>query len=105
MNVFDEYQQQAKQTAVYPPGRALEYLTLGLASEAGEVAGKVKKYFRDGGYLPVEDLAAELGDALWYVAMLADHIGYTLTDVAALNLAKLKSRQQRGKLKGNGDNR
>ena len=35
-----------KTTAIYPKESAVEYLTLGLASEAGEVADKVK-HIRD----------------------------------------------------------
>ena len=42
-----EYQLNAKETAIYPKKRCLEYLALGLSSESGEVAGKIKKLLRD----------------------------------------------------------
>lgn len=109
---MSEYQQRAQDTAIYPgSGRAegLAYVTLGLTSEAGEVAGKIKKLIRDHtGVLSPQRSAAiaeELGDVLWYAAMLADELGADLGQIAELNLAKLESRKSRGVLGGNGDNR
>lgn len=106
---FDEYQEATKKTAVYPEDRDLEYLSLGLASEAGEAAGVVKKIIRDHGNVPTQqalaDLATELGDVLWYVAQLADVIGLPLRWVAEMNINKLEDRKQRGKLRGSGDHR
>lgn len=106
---LNEYQERALKTAIYPAETALTYTVLGLASEAGEVAGKLKKLIRDGdGELTprvVGQLAAEAGDALWYLAAVADALGLTLNQIAEYNLAKLGDRQQRGKLGGSGDNR
>lgn len=104
-----EYQQQAVTTAIFPEEFAVMYLTLGLTGEAGEVAEKVKKIIRDSGGDITEDdistLKKELGDVLWYLSVFADRLGITLDEVAATNLAKLKSRQQRDVLKGSGDDR
>lgn len=47
----------------------------------------------------------ELGDVLWYCATLARDLGYSLQDVCQSNYDKLKSRQQRDKIHGEGDNR
>ena len=106
---FNEYQQAAAATAIYPTTMAVVYPTLGLAGETGEVAEKVKKTFRDhdGNFDDGrrEAVAAELGDVLWYLAMTARDLGYTLDEVACMNLAKLASRQQRRRLHGDGDNR
>ena len=111
MNLND-YQQQAATTAIYPKGTqeaALTYTVLGLSSEAGELAGKWKKVIRDNaGYLNAtaqQDMAAELGDVLWYVAMVADALDFDLEVIAEGNLAKLRNRANRGKLGGSGDNR
>jgi NTP pyrophosphatase (non-canonical NTP hydrolase) len=106
---LDTYQNEAMRTAIYPLDRALEYTVLGLVSEAGEVAGKVKKIIRDrGGKLTVEDrqdLAAELGDTLWYVAEASRALGYSLNTVAQINLDKLHDRARRNKIHGEGDYR
>ncbi|WP_114311544.1 nucleoside triphosphate pyrophosphohydrolase family protein [Thermus caldifontis] len=106
---LNEYQQEAKKTALYPEAYRILYPTLGLVGEAGELANKVKKVLRDhGGTLgPAarEDLLAELGDVLWYVAQLATDLGVSLEEVAQGNLAKLRSRLERGKIGGSGDNR
>lgn len=105
MYTFDEYQKFARSTAIYPPDAGVIYPTMGLASEAGEVAGKVKKYIRDGGEFPVEDLKKELGDVLWYVAVLAAEFKIDLSDVAEANVNKLMDRASRNALAGSGDNR
>lgn len=107
---FNDYQVQSRRTAIYPDiGRNFVYPTLGLASEAGEVAGKVKKIFRDFGGTVDEDrkkeITKELGDVLWYVAQVATEFGMTLDDIARLNIENLAARQERGTLHGNGDNR
>lgn len=99
---FDEYLSQARDTAIYPREKALEYLALGLCSEAGEVAGKVKKQIRDGF---VNGMPQELGDVLWYLVMLVDEWGLSMDEVAQENLAKLRDRQERGELQGSGDQR
>ena len=102
-----EYQRKAKETAIFPPSTALEYLTLGLVGEAGEIANKTKKVIRD--RLPTEswkhDLPSEIGDVLWYCAVLADYLDYDLGKIMENNLDKLKSRKKRGVLGGSGDNR
>lgn len=85
------------------------YSTLGLASEAAEVAGKVKKVFRDDGGVMrperLEVIAEELGDVLWYVAQLATDLGLDLEKLAEQNLSKLASRKARGVIHGDGDRR
>ena len=102
---LDAYQEQAKATAVYPDDKADQYLIAGLAGEVGELASIFAKVWRGDGNLKFPHAAAELGDVLWFVAMLAKELGYDLSDVAQNNLNKLADRAVRGKLKGNGDNR
>jgi NTP pyrophosphatase (non-canonical NTP hydrolase) len=80
------------------------YPTLGLCGESGEVAEKVKKQVRDGVFNRHE-VAKELGDVLWYLANICNDIGYSLEEVADLNITKLSSRKERDAIKGNGDNR
>jgi NTP pyrophosphatase (non-canonical NTP hydrolase) len=107
---FSDYQTRSRATAQYPTiGHPVIYPTLGLANEAGEVAGKIKKVFRDkGGEIGAETreaLQAELGDVLWYIAQVCTELDLSLDDVAEANLAKLLDRQARGKIRGDGDNR
>jgi len=102
MITADEYQNKAKATAIYPKKDALPYLVLGLTSEAGEVAGKAKKLIRDG---TQSDLASEIGDVLWYCAMLATELNVSLGKLMENNLDKLYNRKKRGTLQGSGDGR
>ena len=82
---------------------------MGLTNEAGEVAGKIKKVFRDkDGIISDETreaLKAELGDVLWYLAQVATELNLSLDEIAEHNIAKLLDRQARGKIHGDGDNR
>jgi NTP pyrophosphatase (non-canonical NTP hydrolase) len=126
---LNEYQRRAQKTAIYNDSISgllagadwnlkqtvgmllrLNYVALGLASEAGEFSGKVKKLLRgdsEGVLLDEiqELLALELGGILWYTSQAAKEVGYTLEDVAQMNLDQLAKRQAAGKLKGEGDNR
>jgi len=107
---FNDYQRRAGDTAVYPAiGHNIIYPTLGLLSEAGEIANVVKKIFRDhGGEIDegVKDkIALELGDALWYIARIAAELDIPLEQVASRNLDKLRDRQSRGAIHGYGDYR
>jgi len=104
------YEYQASKTAIFPKEKALEYLALGLTSEAGEVAGKVKKLIRDGADVEGFEMkkiaiASEVGDVLWYCALMAKEVGIPLNTIMQMNLEKLHSRKERGTLKGSGDNR
>ena len=104
---FNNYQMQAREFAIYPERMQIVYPALGLAGEAGEVADKVKKIYRDG----KDDarfrgeIAKEIGDVLWYCATLADDLGFSLQQVAEMNIYKLKSRKVAGTIGGSGDNR
>ena len=106
---FDGYQEAARRTAIYADRHRVVYPALGLASEAGEVAGKIKKVLRDqdGDFerAPLEAIRDELGDVLWYVAVLAADLGLSLEEIAADNLGKLAARRERGTIGGGGDHR
>ena len=107
---FFTYQGEARKTAIYPDvGYNLVYPTLGLNGEAGEIAEKVKKLFRDADGKRTSEfrnqMEDELGDVLWYVAALCDEMRFSMANVAKKNLEKLDDRQSRNKLSGSGDNR
>lgn len=119
---MNEYQTAARRTA---QGNSLDHFVHGLTEEAGEVAGVMKRFHRgDEKYVwkheydpfarktitsltpfAKDKLMAEIGDVLWYIAMIADELEITLEDVAAANIAKLKDRQARNVITGSGDNR
>ena len=107
--LLDEYQRHISQFARYPYSGTgeigeLTYVALGLNGEAGEFAEKIKKLIRDGVFVR-EDAAKELGDVLWYLSRAAEAIGYSLSDIAQMNIDKLSSRKERNVLAGSGDNR
>lgn len=105
---FDEYQRQSRTTAVYPElGTNMVFPTLGLAGEAGEVAEKVKKVWRDRGGQPTREdrqlIAKEMGDVLWYLAQLATELRISFNEIAAKNLEKTAARKRLGNIHGEGD--
>lgn len=107
---FDDYQNQALKTARPKTEKnELFHLLLGLVGESGEIAEKMKKLVRDHdsdeAKIDRQDIKKELGDVLWYVAVLADYLDIKLEDVADHNVAKLADRQKRNMLSGSGDNR
>lgn len=110
---FNRYQATSGATAIYPDDDkrvALLYVAGGVCDEAGEVFGKVKKWVRRGAD-PAElaELARvtrkEVGDALWYLARVADELDFLLSDAAEGNMEKLADRQERGVIEGSGDER
>jgi NTP pyrophosphatase (non-canonical NTP hydrolase) len=109
---FDEYQKLAKRTDTFRRTDSLldpAFLekVLGLVGEAGEFADKIKKLIRDndGKIANLDDLVKELGDVLWYLAMISDYLGMNFGDIAKKNIAKLADRHKRNLIHGAGDNR
>lgn len=103
----NEYQTWSLSVAIYPGAgtgndQELTYLALGLNGEAGEVADKIKKHIRDG-KLDIGGVVYELGDVCWYIARMADALGYKFEDLLAINNAKLERRKQCNTLSGSGD--
>jgi len=108
---FNEYQKKAGKTdlGTVIKNSEIVYYALGLTDEAGEVAGKIKKLYRDrNGEYDEEykkEIAKELGDVLWYLSALCRKFGIQLEDIAQGNIDKLYSRMERDQIKGNGNNR
>lgn len=105
----NEYQEWSLSTAIYPGAgtgndQELTYLALGLNGEAGEVADKIKKHLRDN-KLDIGGIIYELGDVCWYIARMADALGYEFEDLLTINHSKLESRKTRNVLTGSGDAR
>jgi len=112
---FEEYQELSAETDLGEVGGRMilkpswMYYVLGLGGEAGEIFEKIKKLYRDHNGIESDEfkkaVASEMGDVLWYMARLADHLGFSFADVPKANIEKLFSRKERGKLQGDGDNR
>lgn len=120
---FNEYQEKAASTAIYPDKYRIIYPALGLAGETGETCEKIKKLIRDHDFDPEiylycnidglekfweekrTEVKKEIGDIIWYVANLAKDFGLKLDDIAQENIEKLRDRKNRGVLNGSGDNR
>jgi NTP pyrophosphatase (non-canonical NTP hydrolase) len=108
---FDDYQQQAITTNLAKDDQLKELVqqVLGLGDEAGEVQAIFKKWIRDDDAditkLDTKNIAKELGDILWYIAVVAHDLNIPMSEIAEINIEKLRSRQQRGVLGGSGDNR
>lgn len=111
---LDDYAAKATKTASYPDlGSNLIYPALGLVGEAGELAEKVKKLWRNKGKTAAHqlnidettELIKELGDVMWYVAAFACELRINLSFVGKTNIAKLADRQERNVIKSEGDNR
>ena len=111
---FDEYQKKALTTAHADPNYADTLMdktiwVMGIAGEAGEVVEKWKKAvaYREGKFddEQLADFKKEIGDVVWYIAVLANSMGWTFEEVMEINVKKLADRKKRGVIKGAGDNR
>lgn len=106
---FNEYCKAAATTDRYPNECKPWVYALGLTGEAGELADKIKKVYRDkGGVFKQEEreaIAKELGDVLWYLTRLGATLGFSLEEIAVRNMTKLADRAKRGKIGGSGDDR
>lgn len=103
------YQEIIAETAVFPKEIGLLYCGLGLCGEAGEVAEKIKKLYRDSSGVITEEfkqaLAKEMGDVAWYLTAMSDIIGISMEEILQINYDKLMARRATNTLHGNGDDR
>lgn len=131
-NTLENYSYNTAVTAKYNKAFALIYPSMLLAGEAGELNNKVQKLIRDSlskkaltnlhlaSALEVlefyieqelqdeqfkESVLQEAGDTLWAISQVANDFGSSIQDVAKMNIEKLKSRLERNKIEGSGDNR
>ena len=109
----DDYQEWAKQKwfaganlaqRLEENEAAFIVASFGVGGESGEFLEKVKKQLR-GDVVSDVEIIKELGDILYYIAIVADAKGYTLSEVFEANIKKLDDRQNRQVLQGSGDNR
>jgi NTP pyrophosphatase (non-canonical NTP hydrolase) len=109
IKTLNDYQEKAWSYAL-PSAQTFSYLFPGIAAEVGELCGVQAKYVRDrtcstDHWMWEKDLQKELGDVLWFVAGIAYSAGWTLEDIAKMNIDKLEDRRQRNVIQGSGDER
>lgn len=117
---IEDYQKEAKSTAIYEESLReivsdydhltllnVSYVLLGLSGEVGEIQNKFKKVLRGDKELGefIGEAIGEIGDVMWYVAMLCNELNLDLSSVIEINNRKLSSRKDRGVLMGDGDYR
>ena len=106
---FEEYSRDALATSICPENMDVIYPLIGLSGEAGEVAEKVKKVYRDNNGIFTDEIkhqiVKELGDCLWYINKMVADLGYSLEDAANTNLYKIIKRRAENTIHGEGDNR
>lgn len=119
---FLGYDQLVEETLVCTDSHDMDvlHMAFGLVEEAGEVAGKFKRFFRGDYGIPTldggedndpagEEVARlaieEMGDVLWYLAALAKLLGTDLQTIARQSATKLRDRKARNVLNGEGDHR
>lgn len=69
---------------------------LGLSGEAGECVEILKKHLFQAHWFDREQLAKELGDVAFYLALSADAIGYSFEDILQMNVDKRQKRYPQG---------
>ena len=95
---LDDYQLSALRTvnpALGDRDRLLD-ASAGLAEEAAEVLGLVRKRLFQQRAVEEARMVEELGDVLWCLAVTADALGISLSRVAEENQAKLARRHPGG---------
>ena len=102
--ILEEYADFVEDMVVTYGRERLAENTLGLCGEAGEVAEKIKKFFRDN-TLDDDAIQKELGDVIFYWFALNNALGFNPLNTIRHNMMKLESRKERGVLQGSGDTR
>lgn len=102
---YEEFVEQTKDNMC----NDILYLTVAMCGEAGEVADKVKKIYRDHegivNIVDEQEIAAELGDVLWYLTAIAVKLRVPLWSIAKCNIDKVNRRINMETLHGSGDYR
>lgn len=93
-----EYQELCKTTAkeFENPKEEIMNWGLGIAGEAGDIAGCIKKTFSHDNDQRA-GIKENLGDTLWYMAMICNFFNWDMEEVLNQNIEKLKARYPEGK--------
>lgn len=91
---FNEYVEKAMITknTELTKEETLGNAAMGLSGETGEVVDIIKKHLYQGHKLNVEHIREEVGDILWYIALLADTVDLDVEEIMEENIEKLEKR-------------
>lgn len=92
----ESYQELGDRLQMQPTQLHMLHAVLGLSGEVGEIVDAVKKGLLYNKPLDVENLKEELGDLMWYAALLLHSIGSSFEEVMEGNRAKLEKRYPLG---------
>ena len=75
-----------------PVTNRILHASIGLSTESGELLDQIKKHLFYGKELDMQNIKEEIGDMLWYVAILCDAAEYSMEQAMKDNIAKLAKR-------------
>ena len=70
----------------------LNHSVIGLTGEVGELASAVEKWVYYGQPLDPTNVAEEIGDCIWYLALACNALGVSMQEIMEANIRKLRVR-------------
>lgn len=97
IHTLNEYQRHALRTAPNPKKKItvdadLLHGAIGIATESGELLDAIKKHLFYGRKLDDTNLREEIGDVMWYLAILCRATNTDMSIIASINIEKLRLR-------------
>ena len=91
MNILEEFKKKQKESRI--KDFDLNYFTIGLGGEVGEVLNEIKKLHRDDNDILTEyrkeRITSEMGDCMWYLQGMCDKLNINIEDIFKSNIKKI----------------
>ncbi len=65
---------------------------MGMCTESAELLDALKKHIYYGKELDITNIFEEIGDELWYIALICNELGFKIEDIMETNIKKLAAR-------------
>lgn len=99
-NYVEIYQQECEKTESNSADNAIRasscvrkmHAISGLVTESAEMMDNLKKHIYYGKEIDILNLKEEIGDVLWYIALLCNDLNVNMIDMMKANIQKLKTR-------------